>query len=402
MLKKITLIYEIIFTIFVVWYIVEQIMSPGLLSSSFISTLKASYAEQFITYNSPGLFTIVIASLILQKKNDNYFIRMAPVLSIVTLFAFFLYSLATNNIAGLSIANNTFAQITGGILTISLLLYIYVIPLLLLAMVNPNNVLASILKKISFITVGLNLISGIWFYIATSMLGSLPNVYSSVDSLAQSTTASLEISIKVFVVTIIIETFAIAFTMITNYALETETIQAEELDYEELMKRADYVAQAKQDYALGKTALSNGDIDRSVSEQTGAMNVDNQLGVDSNVGKVSEASKDSLKRDYIEKGLISVGRVENSAIEKKTEAPVQEVKAPEPTIPNLTVAPGAYYNVNQNVPVNPAITLQQQVQMQSQQMMQQMPVPGVPNPQANMQQMPGEPIPVQNQPTINQ
>ena len=79
------------------------------------------------------------------------------------------------------------------------------------------------------------------------------------------------------------EIIAIILTYITNYAFESETMEGDVMSYEELKKQAEIITQNQIDN-IYKSKEKEEIIDRSVSEKTGLMNINNQLGANSNVG----------------------------------------------------------------------------------------------------------------------
>ena len=88
---------------------------------------------------------------------------------------------------------------------------------------------------------------------------------------------------KVMLCSIFTEIIAIILTYITNYAFESETMEGDVMSYEELKKQAEIITQNQIDN-IYKSKEKEEIIDRSVSEKTGLMNINNQLGANSNVG----------------------------------------------------------------------------------------------------------------------
>ena len=320
MLKKLMLAYGLIFTVFVGIYVGEILFGSvnattnGLFGVGGLTSSGSSVASTFISGNIYGFITVVIAALALEKKEENYFLRIAPCYAFAHLFIFAVVYTGTIEISGFSISGTIVMDIAATIYTYMLLGYFIVIPLTLLFLLNPNNALAGVIKKIGLVLVGGNVISGLWIIIAGKLLSNTPLIYSTSQAMTQSTASSYYWAVIFFIVTLLLEAFVIGLGFIANYGLEAEVMEADEIDYEELMRRADYIAQAKQNALVGNAAKNENGIDRSVSNATGAMNVDNQLGVDSNVGKVSDANKANLKANYIDKGLMSVGPVANTAV----------------------------------------------------------------------------------------
>ena len=116
------------------------------------------------------------------------------------------------------------------------------------------------------------------------MIQDLPLPYKTYGfNFAFSMDETLNISMKVMLCSIFTEIIAIILTYITNYAFESETMEGDVMSYEELKKQAEIITQNQIDN-IYKPKEKEEIIDRSVSEKTGLMNINNQLGVNSNVG----------------------------------------------------------------------------------------------------------------------
>ena len=335
MLKKLMLVYGIIFTLVVGIYVGEILFgtvsvatgSLNLLNSG-MATSSSDFASSFISYNILGFITVIVCAIALEKKQENYLLRIAPCIAFANLLIFAVSYTGTIEISGFSLSGTVVMDVAKWILERMVILYVPVLPLCFLFSINPNNALTGVIKKITLFIIGGNAISGIWFLIAGAVLSNNPSIYSNSYELAKSTMESYLWAFIFFIVTLIIEVVLMGLAFITNYALNSEDMEADEIDYEELMRRADYIAQTKQNALVGNAPKDIASIDRSVSNTTGAMNVNNQLGVESNVGKVSDANRANLRTDYIDKGLIAVGPVANQAVASQ----VQDQQPMQPTI----------------------------------------------------------------------
>jgi hypothetical protein len=174
----------------------------------------------------------------------------------------------------------------------------------------------------------------------------LPNVYNagigftSIDN-------TLALSDIILYVSVVIEVMVICFGFLTNYALEVDTISSENLDYEELIKQAKYVTEQKNKKLYGNRKKQK-EIDRSVSELTGNMNVDNQLGVDSNVGRVKDKSTGTVQVEALNPNIVISAPVANKLEETEpqpqpaqVQQPVQQAQPTQQTQAPVQQAPAA-------------------------------------------------------------
>lgn len=189
---------------------------------------------------------------------------------------------------------------------------LYVLAYVLLAMVRPNNVICNTIRKIALIAIFVNIAIQIYLYIKIALVDKLPNVYGY-DGFNFATIAeTAEVTYKVVMASIYIEVFAIILTFITNYAFEEDTIESDQIDFDELKKQADSITINKIQNIYSKPEPVKTP-DRSVSESTGMMNVNNQLGTNSNVGQVSNPA--ALPQAPLDAGIpTSNGPVVNQSL----------------------------------------------------------------------------------------
>ena len=175
----------------------------------------------------------------------------------------------------------------------------------LLFVVQENNSISSLIKKIAYGAIIINIVLALWLTIKTYMQETLPNVYDYQGYYGYSSgfnfasTSDTEIFIqKVYYISIIVESFAVVTLFITNYAFSSSTeIVASEIDYDELKKEASLYA-TKQINGIYNEEASKQMVEKNIKKelpkeekQPGVMNISNQLGNDSNVGQVTEAAK---------------------------------------------------------------------------------------------------------------
>jgi len=177
--------------------------------------------------------------------------------------------------------------------------------------------------------------------IQSGLISALPNDYGEAGfNFAFSLSEGSEIASTIYSVSTIVLVFSVILTYITNYAFEIEVIEADQLDYSDLKKQADLIVQSKID-DLYKPKEVEFVPDRSASEK-GLMNVSNQLGIDSNVGQVTESVQN--QSIFVDKAIpTSSGLVINQSLNSQTDIPntQQEIIQPMPQmqIPNMSSTP---------------------------------------------------------------
>jgi len=356
MLKKVTLGYTIAFFVIFLWYVLTLLFG-GTNQAIFLS----EFPKIFVINNITGFITMVICSIKLQKNDPGYVIRVVPFWIIVGTLASIFANFDALNINGFSTHGTILETTAGGIAGFISSSYLYVLPLSLLSLLNPNNKLCKILKIIGYLAVFATFVSNIWVMIKSEMIDIIPNVYNTMEAFS-TLDNTLTIADMVLYVSLVIEISVVCFGFLLNYSLEADTIQSENLEYDDLIKQAEYVANEKQKMLRGEVAPQMQQIDRSVSEQTGYMNINNQLGVNSNVGKVDKAATSMMRQDAIDRNIISVGPVVNASVAPKPEPVQQQVQQvaqqPAPQ-PQPLDQPVAQQPMTQQAPVQQPVQVQQ-------------------------------------------
>ena len=341
--------------------IIYLLLSKGTDLNNIIYLLTGSYVEQNIVQNFafffiksiPLIITITFCAIRMGKKNESFLIRLVPLYLIVGLV---LNALMT--FINLEDANESFYNVIKGIYNFVSYSNFFLLPVCILSNLNPNNQIAKVLKIAGYVLVVISAISIIFLYIKIFFASKVPRVYDSTKFDFMSIAESLGNTIKIVVISIVGEISSIMLGFMSNYAFEAETLESDVLDMEELMKQADKVAEEKKKEIYERKEKEEV-IDRSVSETSGRMNVNNQLGAHSNVGVVN---KDEQTESLIERALpSSSGPVINStAINQATQAqattaPPAQAPAPAPTVtapaqPTPQPAPVAQQTQNQFIP----------------------------------------------------
>ena len=218
----------------------SSLTDPDGLASKFIN---------FLISNAMPIATISACSITLERKNEGLFLRFCLgftlLIVLLSIVAIFVPINDINPTLG-NICNQTYALLSQ--------FNIYILAYSLLSIVKPNNQLTNVIKTIALAIIIFNIVINVWVLIKERMLCS-----------------------------IFTEIIAIILTYITNYAFESETMEGDVMSYEELKKQAEIITQNQIDN-IYKSKEKEEIIDRSVSEKTGLMNINNQLGANSNVG----------------------------------------------------------------------------------------------------------------------
>ena len=372
MIKKFTLGYAVLFFFVFIWYILT-LLFPGSDSQFLVS----EFPQAFVSCNILGFITMVLCCIKLQQHDENYLVRVIPFYIILGAISSIFYNFDLLHINGFSTHGTILETSTGAITQFVNSSQLYILPLSALTILNPNNKISKILKFIGYIFVIATFGTNIWVMIQSEMIDVIPNVFST--GVFGNVEATSTLADVLFQFAFVVEIAVVCFGFIINYSLEVDTIQSENMDYEELAKQAKYVNEEKTKLMYEGPEKQGPQIDRSVSEATGYMNINNQLGANSNVGQVSKAATATMKEDAIDKNLISVGPVVNAkaeVAEQQQQVQSQPQPAPQP-------APVAQ-------PV--AQTVQVPVQQQPiQQPVQQQPVEEI-----NIPHVDATPTPVQN------
>ncbi len=269
-----------LFSVLLVACLVALIFTSSVFSSSNTPEILGRLSTLF-TSNIIPVAIIAICCITMQKNEESILLR-------ITVF-YMLFSIVLSALMiflPLQDINASLAKFVNTAYTFMVQTHLYLLAYALLSMIKPNNVICDAIKKIAYVAIVLNIIVQLWVIIKSQMIDTLPNVYGYQGFNFATLEETAEFSYKVVLISMYVEIVAIILTFITNYAFEEETIESENIDYEELKKEADYVVQSKIEniYAPKK---ENSLPDRSVSEKTGLMNINNQLGINSNVGQVN-------------------------------------------------------------------------------------------------------------------
>ena len=126
---------------------------------------------------------------------------------------------------------------------------------------------------------------------------TLPNVYDYDGYYGSggfnfvSVSSTKNVANKIYNVTVAGEVFLVLLLFTTNYAFSTKVeVETEDIDYDIIKQEAEELAASQMRKNVIHEAPKE-EIDRSQSEK-GLMNINNQLGANSNVGQVKESAKE--------------------------------------------------------------------------------------------------------------
>lgn len=327
MLKKVYFAYTVIITTMLVWLVLTLS-----LSGTKIPIFQSTIPYRFFEANIFSIITMTLCAIKLQKKNENYITRVLPFILLVGTIAT-LININLLDIKGFSIAHTPIETVVNFVSDFLASGYTYILPLAVLMLLEPNNKIAVILKRIGYIAVILTALVNIFVMIKTEMVNTLPNLYAN-EKIGLSSLDSTQSWASTFLIAALaVEVGVIVIGFLTNYCLEVETIQSEDLTYDELADQANAIAKERQDINLGIKKAPTPSVTPSTNTG-GPMNLSNQLSAKSNVGVVDKNNQ-SLKVQHIDKNLMQVGPVVNTTVEETPSvdpaiAEAQKTVAPQP------------------------------------------------------------------------
>lgn len=357
MLKKVYFAYTVIITAMLVWLVLTLS-----LNSTKIPIFSTTIPYRFFEANIFSIITMTICAIKLQRKNENYVTRVLPFILLIGTFST-LISINLLDIKGFSIAHTPIETVVNFISDFLASGYTYILPLAVLMLLEPNNKITDVLKKIGYVAVGLTAAVNIFVMIKTEMVNTLPNLYANEKIGLSSLDSTLSWTSMFILAALAVEVGVIIIGFLTNYCLEAETIQSEDLDYEELADQANAIAKTRQEINLG---IRKEPVAAPVNQTPtgGQMNLSNQMNLNSNVGVVDKGNQ-NLKVQHIDKSLVKVGPVVNTTVEETPSVDPAKVQtqAPAPApAPQQVQQVQPVQAVQQAAPVAPQTPMPQNVQ----------------------------------------
>ena len=296
--------------------IISTIFDTGVDFAKFSSTML-----DICTTNILPIISISICAYCLERNDSNYIIRIIPIYMCIPILISIIMALFETNAEWLtelySFLSSTFYGVT--VLSIAMV-------------IKPNNSITKIIKYIIYALLAINVIMAIYIQIKIKMVDQLPNVYGyqNYGGFGFSTvTETMEFAAKLYIVSIIGQLFSLILLFITNYAFSDKIeIESDVIDYEAVKTDALNIANAQMNSIYNRNEIKEEVIDRSASEK-GLMNVNNQLGQNSNVGTVKEKAKETNISGSSLETLIPLA---NNPVENKTSEEIIEKKEVEQVI----------------------------------------------------------------------
>ena len=331
---------------------------------SFYGKLAELFSENMLP-----IISISLCCFCLERNDENYFLRIIPIYMIVgiilsiilnTIFEkdYFLYIAQQLGYKGV-IEVNPAVVVLGWIYTKMQNTYTVITIVSLLFIIRSNNQITSILKKVTYGLLLVNIVLALWVATKTYMEKTLPNVYNydgynigGTGFNFSSISDTEKVARKVYVISEVGIEFTIILLFITNYAFATSTnYNVDDIDLYETKMEAERVAEEKMKQMYQKEPpKEEPNIDRSQSEN-GLMNVNNQLGVESNVGNVKEAAKTTIENDGMDLMYHSQGPVINETMSKE---PLKDIENPVKQFENsqpIESTPEVVQQTEQNEPI---------------------------------------------------
>ena len=376
-LSLLILICGIVVTGTTIYFLVKDSMSSGDLElySFFIKI------STICVLNIMPMISIALCCYCLERNDTNYLTRIIPLYMLVpivitTLLTFFNFG---EDVNGALTKVYSFFEST----------YLCITVLSLLLIIKPNNQITKILKITAYGLIALNVIMSIIIKVKSYMVDTLPNVYEydgygggfNFSSISQTETLAAEI----YAVSIIAELFIIILLFTTNYAFSSKiNFDVDDIDYNAVKKEAEEYNKLQMQKMYNKEVPKDAAKTNAESNASGnLMNIDNQLGTDSNVGQVQEKAKSvKIAGDPIDIMPVSNGPVINETLPKES----HQTNLQQPAVGKVEQSQPQAQPVQQP---QPAPTPQPQVQVQPVQQPQIKPVQQpAPQPQVQPVQQP--------------
>ena len=263
------------------------------------------------------IISIALCCFCLERGDTNHLLRIIPIYMLVSIFiSVLLVFFYTKNLTDLSIINSIlgtasastksvdFGDTLANIYSFMSSTHLCLTLVSLLFMVQTNNAVSTIMKRIAYIALAINVLLSLWMNLKAITREKLPNVTNyeeynlSINNYTSYTDSGL--AEKVYTVSVVVESFTVIALFITNYAFSSDKeYVAADIDYdalEEQLKVYSTMQMSKiNDTVIKQQPLFATEPPKEIikdASQTGIMNISNQLGNNSNVGQVKESAKE--------------------------------------------------------------------------------------------------------------
>ena len=311
-------------------------------------TKFANKIYTIISNNILPLISIAICCYCLERNDENYLVRVIPIYMLIPIVLSFIITMFQLDSEALIKLYMFFSGTFNGITILSIIL-----------LVRANNKISTIIKYILIGIIVANVALTIYAQIKVYLFNTLPNVYGyqnyggfNFSTLEQTS----KFIAKAYSVTNVGQIFALLLLFITNYAFSDKIeLETEDIDYEAIKQDALNAVNIQMQQKYNPKPQEE-QPDRSAS-QKGLMNINNQLGQNSNVGNVKERARTTNVSGSSLENLIplSNGPVINSTV--ASEQQPQQVEQPQTQEQN---------NMQQQQTMQPNLDIQEQMRMKMQ------------------------------------
>ncbi len=332
-----------------------------------------------------GIIAIALCCYCLERNDSNYFIRIIPMIMCISIFLstiiyFFFYNdyvaYASQQLSSLFKETNksNISPIVVFLIEFKNLLlntHSCLALISLLFIVKPNNQISITVKRIAYIMIAANVVLTGWIFIKQKMQETLPNVYNykGYDGKGfnfATTSATKDFANQVYQISIVCEIFSVLLLFTTNYAFSSKIqIEADEIDYEAIKKEANQFVEEKmkEQYDIHQEQEKKEIVQDNTPQEKGLMNINNQLGINSNVGVVSsKASETKIENNKeLETVLPISGPVINETITEQNQRK-ETAQQPAVTQQPTTVQPQPTITQQPTIVQQQPVTVTQQTQ----------------------------------------
>lgn len=321
-MKNIMMVVSVLFTIGFV------IVILGLMGvSGDISAISESILVIF-GLNIIPILTIAVCCFALERNDQNYLLRILPIYMLIPIILTSVVVLFQLDIE----TAGTINKVINFILSTASPLFV----LSILFITKSNNSISKIFRTLAFAAIAVTFLCTAFTQITKFFEDKLPNIYEYDGyggfNFTESTEA-LQFQQQVAIYSTVTEIFSVLMLFITNYAFSSKVdYDADDIDYDKIKETANNISsnQMENRYNVNNLNKTTPSVTQTTNNNKGLMNIDNQLGVDSKVGKVSEAAAETMIENSSIDSIIplSNGPVINNTIKNDDviETPVQEIK----------------------------------------------------------------------------
>ncbi len=313
-----------------------------------------------VVLNILPITSIALCCFCLERGDTNKFLKIIPIYMLISIFiSIMLVFCYKSSLINLTIYNSLFGSTATALNNANFAEFLYKVYtfmsgthlcltlISLLFIVQTNNAVSALMKKLSYGTIIINILFSVFINIKTFTQTELPDVskyeqFQSESILENYTSNDNDFLHKVYIISVVVESFTVISMFITNYAFSSSK------EYVSNDVDIDSIKEQTIGFTTMQAAVINSPTPQRVqmfstepreivkdASQTGIMNISNQLGNNSNVGQVKESAKGT--NITINKNMNMDMPFSNGPVINQTLAP--KPAATEPTPEPMTEAP---------------------------------------------------------------